>query len=184
MDEVIAVQTQVNTDTSSSLKSAFEWVSSLITALVAVAVVFCFVFRIVTVDGESMTNTLQHGDNLIMISRFYELERGDVVVINYREDEPLIKRVIGMAGDVIDIDEDGQVYVNGDALEEPYTRDGITSTMGAEMPYTVPQGTIYAMGDNRLESKDSRMLGAFSTADVMGVVVYRIAPFDRIGRFD
>lgn len=178
------MQTQVNTDQSSSLKSAFDWISSLITALVVVAVVFCFLFRIVTVDGESMTNTLQHGDNLIMISRFYHIERGDVIVINYADNEPLIKRVIGMAGDVIDIDDAGQVYVNGAALDEPYTRDGVTSTMGAELPYTVPSGTVYAMGDNRLESKDSRMLGAFSVEDVLGLVVYRISPFERIGRFD
>ena len=178
------MQTDVNGDKSSSLKSAFEWVSSLITALVVVALVFCFLFRVVTVDGDSMTHTLQHGDNLIMISRFYRLERGDVVVISYRDGEPLIKRVIGMAGDVIDIDDRGQVYVNGTALDEPYIRDGVTSTMGANMPYTVPQGTIYAMGDNRLESKDSRMLGAFAEEDVLGVAVYRISPFDRIGRFD
>ena len=178
------MQTQVNTDRSSSLKGAFDWISSLIAALLVVAVVFSFLFRVVTVDGESMTNTLQHGDNLIMISRFYQLEHGDVIVINYADNEPLIKRVIGMAGDVIDIDDNGQVYVNGTALDEPYTRDGITSTMGAEMPYTVPQGMVYAMGDNRLESKDSRMLGAFSTADVLGLVVYRISSFERIGRFD
>lgn len=184
MREVIAVQTQDKTNPSTTLKTVFEWMSSLIAALVAVAVAFCFLFRIVTVDGESMMNTLQHGDNLIMISRFYELERGDVIVINYRDDEPLIKRVIGMEGDVIDIDDFGQVYVNGDALEEPYIRDGITSTMGAKMPYVVPQGTLFAMGDNRLESKDSRMLGAFSTSDVLGEVVYRISPFDRVGRFD
>ena len=95
-----------------------------------------------------------------------------------------IMLVIGMAGDVIDIDDGGQVYVNGVALDEPYTRDGVTSTMGAELPYTVPQGMVYAMGDNRLESKDSRMLGAFSTDDVLGLVVYRISPFERIGRFD
>ncbi len=178
------MQTDTKVDGSGFVKSVFEWVSSLITALVVVAIVFCFLFRIVTVDGDSMTNTLQHGDNLIMISRFYQLDRGDVVVINYREGEPLIKRVIGMAGDEINIDDKGQVYVNGVPLNEPYTRDGITSLMEADMPYTVPQGAIYAMGDNRLESLDSRMLGAFSTDDVLGVAVYRISPFDRFGRFN
>ncbi len=178
------MQTDSKVDSTSSLKSAFDWVSSLISALVVVAVIFCFLFRVVTVDGESMTNTLQHGDNLIMISRFYQLDRGDVIVINYQEGEPLIKRVIGMAGDVIDIDDEGRVYVNGTALDEPYIRDGVTSQMTAQLPYTVPQGTVYAMGDNRLESKDSRMLGAFSTDDVLGVVVYRISPFERIGRFE
>lgn len=178
------MQTDDKTEKTSSLKGAYDWASSLMSALIVVALIFCFLFRIVTVDGESMTNTLQHGDNLIMISRFYQLDYGDVVVINYQESEPLIKRVIGMAGDVIDIDDEGQVYRNGTALDEPYIRDGITSQMTAQLPYTVPQGSVYAMGDNRLESKDSRMLGAFSTDDVLGVVVYRISPYERIGRFE
>ncbi len=178
------MQTEENAKNNASVKGAFEWLSSLIAALIVVAVVFCFLFRVVTVDGESMTNTLQHGDNLIMISRFYQLEHGDVVVIDYNEGEPLIKRVIGLPGDVINIDDAGQVYRNGVALDEPYTRDGITPTMGATLPYTVPDGYIFAMGDNRVESLDSRMLGAFLMSDVLGEAVYRVSPFDRAGRFD
>lgn len=178
------MQTREMTHKSSSVSGVFEWLSSLIAALIAVAVVFCFFFRVVTVDGESMTNTLQHGDNLIMISRFYSLERGDVVVISYDEGEPLIKRIIGMPGDMVDIDEEGRVCVNGAVLDEPYTRDGVTPTMGAALPYVVPQGHIFAMGDNRAESLDSRMVGPFAISDVLGEAVYRISPFDRLGRFD
>lgn len=178
------MQTEQNTPNAASVKGAYEWLSSLIAALIVVAIVFCFLFRVVTVDGESMTNTLQHGDSLIMISRFYQLEHGDVVVIDHNEGEPLIKRIIGLPGDVINVDDEGRVYRNGAALDEPYTRDGITPTMGASFPYTVPDGYIFAMGDNRVESLDSRMLGAFLITDVLGETVYRISPFDRVGRFN
>lgn len=178
------MSTEDNTNKKDSVKGAFEWLSSLIAALVVVAIVFCFLFRVVTVDGDSMTNTLQNGDNLIMISRFYQLEHGDVVVIERGDGSPLIKRIIGMPGDVIDIDEEGQVYRNGTRLDEPYIKDGVTPTMGASLPFTVPEGYLFAMGDNRIESLDSRMLGAFPMNDVLGEAVYRITPFERAGQFD
>lgn len=159
------------------LTQSFEWISSMITALLAVAFVFTFLFRVVQVDGDSMTNTLQHGDNLLLNSLFYTPEHGDIVVINYHGEEPLIKRVIAVGGDRIRIDDaEGVVYLNGQPLDEPYVRGGFTPSFGFDEELTVPEGYVFAMGDNRPESKDSRMLGAFSLDDVMGEVICRISP--------
>lgn len=162
--------------------SGYEWLSALISALVAVALVFMLLFRVMSVSGESMTDTFQNQDRLIMISRLYTIKRGDVVVINRTGEQPLIKRVIGLAGDVIAFDDEtGIVTRNGVALDEPYVRGGFTPSLGCASPYTVPEGCIFAMGDNRPESKDSRMLGAFSTENVAGVVVLRLWPGNTAG---
>lgn len=160
-----------------ALIQGFDWVSSMILALLTVAFIFTFLFRVVQVDGDSMTNTLQHGDSLLLNSMFYTPERGDIVVINYHDEEPLIKRVIAVGGDRIRIDnETGVVYLNDKPLDEPYVRGGLTPSLGFEEELTVPQGYVFAMGDNRPESKDSRLLGAFSLDEVMGEVICRISP--------
>lgn len=167
---------------SRSLRTAFDWLGSLIGALLAVAVVYAFFFRVVTVSGDSMDRTLKHGDNLVMITRLYTIERGDIVVIEREGDEPLIKRVIAMAGDTLRIDNaTGTVYLNGQVLQEPYVRDGTTPSFGFDEAYTVPEGYIFAMGDNRCGSLDSRELGAFSTQAVLGETVFRVAPFATAG---
>ncbi len=167
---------------SGALRTAFDWIASLIGALIVVAVVYAFLFRVVTVSGDSMDRTLQHGDNLIMITRFYTAERGDIVVVERQGEEPLIKRVIALAGDTVRIDkETGTVYLNDQVLQEPYIRDGTTPPFGLDKPYTVPDGCLFVMGDNRCWSLDSRELGAFSEEAVLGEVVYRISPFSSAG---
>ncbi len=163
-------------------RTLFEWMASLIGALVVVAFVYAFLFRVVTVSGVSMDRTLHNGDNLIIVTRLYTLERGDIVVIERQGDEPLIKRVIALAGDVVDIDaQTGTVLLNGKPLAEAYTRDGVTPPFSFTGPYTVPEGYVFAMGDNRCESLDSRDLGPFSVDAVLGEAVFRISPMDKIG---
>lgn len=159
------------------LTACFEWLSVMIGALVAVIVIFAVLFRVVTVSGESMLNTLRHNDRLILVTEFYKLERGDIVVICREGEEPLIKRVIALAGDTVDIDdESGSVLLNGMPLSEEYVRGGVTPSLGFEGPYTVKDGEVFAMGDNRQWSKDSRYLGAFSVDDVVGEAVFRVFP--------
>ncbi len=159
------------------LQSGFDWMSTLIAALIAVVVVFTFLFRMVTVSGHSMRNTLHHGDRLVMLTEWYTIDRGDVVVIARPDEEPLIKRVIAVAGDTIAIDaESGAVLLNGQTLDEPYVRGGVTPTFGFTDAYTVREGEIFAMGDNRLDSLDSRQLGAFSVDEVLGETVLRLFP--------
>ncbi len=164
------------------LSTCFEWVATMIGSLIAVVLVFAFVCRMVGVSGDSMLNTLQHNDRLLLITQFYTPQRGDVVVIARRGDDPLIKRVIATAGDTVDIDAvSGQVLLNGEKLNEPYVRGGFTPRFGFEGPYTVREGEVFAMGDNRGDSMDSRQLGAFSVDDLMGEAVFRLFPLSSMG---
>lgn len=165
------------TGSRSWLEASYEWLSALVGALVAVALVFTFLFRVVSVSGDSMTNTFQDGDRLITVSCLYSLRRGDVVVIGRAGDSPLIKRVVALAGDTVELDDEtGLVRLNGEVLDEPFVRGGFTPSFGFETPYIVPEGCVFAMGDNRPDSADSRLMGAFPVADIAGVAMVRLWP--------
>ncbi len=167
----------VDYEPSRILSLFFEWVSAIVIAGVVVALLFSCVLRIVNVSGDSMKDTFQNGDRLILSNFMYEPHYGDVVVLTRENDTPLIKRVIGLAGDRIRIDAvKGVVYRNGEELEEPYVRGGYTPTNGMTKEVTVPEGTLFVMGDNRSESLDSRILGPQSLDHLVGRVLYRIAP--------
>ncbi len=166
----------------SALASCFEWMSMLITALIAVVVIFTLLFRVVGVSGDSMCNTLMDNDRLILITRFHKLERGDIVVLYREGEEPYIKRVIALEGDTIAIDdENGCVLLNGETMDEPYIRDGFTPSLGFDGPYTVKKGEVFAMGDNRLWSLDSRQLGVFNENEIVGEAVFRLFPLETMG---
>ncbi len=159
------------------LTSGYDWVSAAMAALIIVSVLFSCVFRTVNVDGDSMTNTLFNGDRLLLSTTMYEPSYGDVVVIRRENDTPLIKRVIGLPGDIIRIDKDsGKVYRNGDLLIEPYIRDNFTPQNGMVNEVFVKENTVFVMGDNRGGSLDSRMLGCLPQNDVVGKVFYRLTP--------
>ncbi len=167
--------------------SVYDMVSIVMSAFIIIAVVFTFVFRLVGVSGYSMTDTLQDNDWLLTVNK-QSYERGDIVVItepNYF-DEPLIKRVIAKGGETVNIDfTTGTVYVDGVALQEPYTREDyiLPKLDDIEFPYTVPEGHIFCMGDNRNGSTDSRsnLIGPLDERYVLGKAVIRILPF---GDFD
>lgn len=167
----------VEEKTSGLLGACFEWVSALITAIVIVSIIFsCFV-RHVNVSGDSMKSTLHNGDRLLLSNFLYEPQYGDIVVIVRENDTPLIKRVIGMAGDRIRIDgKTGTVYRNNVALHEPYVLGGFTPQNGMNQEVMVSEGTIFVMGDNRCESLDSRMLGPLSLENLAGRIIYRLSP--------
>ena len=180
-EKQITVSPEAEEKTNRRLEAGFDWVGSAVTALIAVALIFALLFRVVSVDGASMSYTLTHGDRLLLSSFPYTPQRGDIVVITRDNSSPLIKRVIGVAGDRISIDgETGAVYRNGEKLDEPYIggmmRDGTTPQNGMTEEITVPKGMIFAMGDNRHDSLDSRMLGCLSLDNVVGKVLFRIAP--------
>ncbi len=163
-----------------------DWYDALVFALAVLVLVFAFCARIVVVSGSSMNNTLIDGDRLLVQSTFYTPQRGDVVVvdsyINYGK--PLVKRVIAKGGDTVDIDvAKGLVYVNGEALDEPYTPEGTLSTGDVEFPLTVPEGMLFLMGDNRQHSTDSRSssVGFIDERDILGKVILRLYPFNKIG---
>ena len=118
-----------------------------------------------------------------------DYQYGDVVVVDrsQRGEPPIIKRVIGRAGDEIDIDfETGQVRRNGRALDEPYLYEPTLTRRDVEFPVTVPEGSVFVMGDNRNHSADSRTreIGMIDLRRVMGKAVYRFLPADRAGKID
>lgn len=176
------MEESAKTTNNSVLSTCFEWVSMLIGALIAVVVVFTFLFRVVGVSGDSMCNTLMDRDRLVLITQFYTVDRGDIVVLYREGEEPYIKRIIAVEGDTIEFDdESGRVLLNGEALEEDYVRDGVTPSRGFDGPYTVGKGEIFVMGDNRLESLDSRQLGVFTVDEIVGEAVFRLLPFESFG---
>ncbi len=165
----------------------YDLVSVVMSSFIIIAVVFAFLFRLVGVDGESMTNTLQHGDWLLTYNKT-EYVQGDIIVITQETyfQKPLIKRVIAVGGQTIDIDYNtATVYVDGVALDEPYVREDylIKKMDYREFPYTVPEGHLFCMGDNRNGSSDSRssLVGPIDEREVLGKAFVRILPF---GSFD
>ena len=167
---------------SGLVSSVFDWVGAAVVAMAIVALLFSLFCRVVNVSGDSMTNTLQNGEKLILSGVCANPNYGDVVVIRRDNDSPLIKRVIGLPGDKIFInDETGIVYRNGEALDEPYVRGGFTPSMGLSTAYVVPADGIFVLGDNRRESMDSRMLrDSVKMEDVVGVVTFRLSPFESL----
>ncbi len=162
-------------------KTAYDWVSAMIVALVALVCLFTFLFRNASVIGDSMVPTLQDGDRLVLLDRVSDYRYGDIVVIDRYVDKPLIKRIIAVEGDRLDIC-DGRVYVNGNMLTEPYIQ-GETVLRDFEGPTTVPEGKVFVMGDNRSVSLDSRSVsvGFISKKDIVGKAFFRIWPWRDIG---
>ena len=163
-----------------------EWFDALVFSLTLVLLILLFVVRTVNVDGQSMVPTLQNGDQLIAYSLFYEPERGDVVVVDGYTSfgQPLVKRVIAVGGDEVDINfENGEVAVNGALLQEDYISDLTQQQYDIRFPVTVPEGCVFLMGDNRPYSIDSRHsdIGFIDKRDLLGKVIFRLLPLRSIG---
>lgn len=176
-------------------KVIFEWLEVIITAIIAVVIIFTFIFKVVTIEGGSMKETLHHGDKVIISNMFYTPEQGDIVVISRNIDNsvdeessaPIIKRIIATEGQTVDIDfEKGIVYVDGVALDEPYTRTPTNLKYDIEFPVLVSDGCVFVLGDNRNDSRDSRSSmigddGMIDTRYILGKAVLRILPFSKFG---
>ena len=165
-------------------REAYEWVQTLVCSVLAVVLVFTFVVRGFRVDGPSMRETLQDGDILLILNDHLcgDYQPDDIVILrkaSFRDGKPIVKRVIALAGQTVDIDfEAGIVYVDGKALEEDYIREPTWTPEGLEFPVTVPEGHIFILGDNRNNSSDSRHrdLGPIDTRMVMGKAVFLVVP--------
>ncbi len=179
------VQTEENTAKVKKKKTFFgelyDWIETFCFALAFMVVLFIFVFRYVTVDGSSMMNTLHDQDKLIISNFNYTPQTGDIVVIYIEgQNKPYIKRVIATEGQTVKIDfEKWEVYVDGEKLEEDYVlrREGdmhYAAFYNGE--FTVPEGQVYVMGDNRNDSTDSRVLGCLDEHNIIGRVIVRLAP--------
>lgn len=172
-----------------NLRETVEYAESLAVVFVVMLLIFTFIARPATVDGESMMPTLQNGERLVISNLFYEPTAGDIVVLcgeaDREEGKNLIKRIIATEGQTIDIDfEAGEVYVDGQKLDEPYILEQTYLDEGTEFPLTVPEGEIFVMGDNRNGSRDSRSLtvGTVKEEYIVGRVLFRFFPFDRFGK--
>lgn len=164
----------------------YDWMQSLVFALIICIIVFVFIFRIVDVSGDSMNPTLLNGDKLVVSDVFYKPKQGDIVI--FRKDEykaeALVKRVIATEGQTIEIDFDrGRVYVDGELLDEPYIAEPTHNQLDFQGPQTVPEGCVFFMGDNRNASSDSRraQIGMVDERLIVGKVLLRVFPLDSIG---
>ena len=168
-------------------REAYDWIQSLISALLICVLVFVFVVRIMDVNGSSMFPTLINGDKVLVSGLFYEPDRGDIVVFkkdSYNDNKALVKRVIAIEGDVVNIDFDnGIVYVNGEAVEEDYLDVSTNTKLDFIGPQTVPENCLFVMGDNRNASTDSRdkRIGMVDKRLVVGKVLLVIYPFSNFG---
>ena len=156
----------------------FVWLMSV------VLIVFLLCFRVVVVSGPSMKATLFNGDYLFLVSNsfYHNPKQGDIIVASkdtFRQGEPIVKRVIATEGQTVDIDFiEGIVYVDGVALEEPYTLTPTNLQEGVPFPVTVGENCVFVMGDNRNDSKDSRSyeIGQIDCRQILGKAVFLIFP--------
>lgn len=169
----------------------FYWLQTLVTAIVCIVLVFTFLGRITRVVGHSMDDTLADGELLAVWSLGYEPEQGDIVVLNkttadFLEGEAIVKRVIALEGQTVDIDYDaGTVAVDGQVLDEPYIHEAmLCPTYENQTHIEVPEGSIFVMGDNRNHSSDSRdvTLGTVDTRYLLGKAEFICFPFSDFGR--
>ena len=164
-------------------KDFYEWVQALVCSVLVVVMLFTFVIRMIGVDGHSMVPTLQDGDRLLVLNSmlYDDYKYGDIVVLRKSSflSEPIVKRVIATEGQTVDIDfSTGSVYVDGVLLKEDYINELTFTEEGTEFPLTVPEGSIFVMGDNRNHSSDSRdsRLGTVDSRYVIGKAVVLAFP--------
>ena len=154
---------------------------SLVVVAAVAVLVAVLLLPILRIYGHSMNDTLDEGDIVVSL-KGSDFKTGDIIAFYYNN-KILIKRVIGKAGDWVDIDQDGNVYVNGNLSDEPYLDEKAFGECNIELPYQVPESKVFVMGDNRSVSVDSRntAVGCVAEEQIVGKVVYRLWPLKDFG---
>ena len=163
-------------------RQALRGTVSVLLVVAAVAVLITTLFLpILQISGDSMSPTLEH-DEIVVLLKTKKFERGDLIGFYY-QGKILLKRVIAVPEDEVAIDADGNVYVNGELLEEPYVTDKELGDCDLEFPYKVPGTSYFVLGDRRSNSVDSRnsVVGAISRDDIIGKVFIRVWPIPKFG---
>ena len=163
-------------------RQALRGTISVLVVVAAVAVLIATLFLpILQISGDSMSPTLEH-DDIVVLLKTKELERGNLIGFYY-QGKILLKRVVALPEDEVAIDAEGNVYVNGEVLEEPYVTDKKLGDCDLEFPYQVPGTGYFVLGDRRSNSVDSRnsAIGAISREDIIGKVFIRVWPISEIG---
>ena len=163
-------------------RQALQGTVSVLLVVAAVAVLITTLFLpILQISGDSMSPTLEH-DEIVVLLKTKKFERGDLIGFYY-QGKILLKRVIALPEDEVAIDADGNVYVNGELLEEPYVTEKGLGDCDLEFPYKVPGTSYFVLGDRRSNSVDSRnsVVGAISRDDIIGKVFIRVWPLPEFG---
>ncbi len=171
-------------DHYASVRELYDWIYCLLFALIVCVILFAFVFHVIDVVGSSMVPTLHNGDKMLVSGLLYKPKAGDVVVFKKKEYDPnkaLVKRVIATEGQEINMDfANGIVYIDGEAIAEPYINELTYNKLDFIGPKTVPEGCVFVMGDNRNASVDSRKseIGMLDTRLILGrayAVIYPLS---------
>lgn len=166
--------------------SLWSWIKEIIFAVIIAWVITTFLFSHIMIPTPSMDPTIVPKDHLMInkIPMYYRNPKSTEIVVFHGEDKELIKRVIGVPGDVLDI-KNGSVYINGEKLKEDYLPKGVRTEIprnsDIDYPFTLPEGRYFVMGDNRENSKDSRYIGTILRDDIYAIAGLRIWPLRSFG---
>lgn len=178
---------EIQTERKRIRRGSYYWQAlrgtiAVLVVVAAIAVLITTLFLpILQISGDSMSPTLEH-DEIVILLKTKDFKRGDLIGFYY-QGKILLKRVIALPEEEVAIDGEGNVYVNGELLEEPYVTDKGLGDCDLEFPYNVPGTTYFVLGDQRANSVDSRnsVIGGISQDDIIGKVFLRVWPFSKIG---